>query len=93
MRLDPVGAERPSQAVHVHLERARGLAGGSLAPEGVDEVVAGQHGAAVQEELGEEGPLLRAAERERASVGNGLHRPEHAKFHRFDPLQTTASGS
>ena len=30
---------------------------------------------------------------ERAPVDDGLHRPEHAKFHLFDPLKTTASGS
>jgi hypothetical protein len=48
---------------------------------------------AVQEELGKEGTLLRAAEPDRMPVDDGLNRPEHAEFHLFDPLQTTASGS
>ena len=93
VRLDPLGSEGAAQAVHVDLERARGLAGRRLSPEGVDEMLSGHDGAAVQEQLGEESALLRAAERERTPVDDGLHRPEQAEFQLFDPLQTTASGS
>jgi len=35
----------------------------------------------VQEELREEGPLLRPAERERTPVGDRLNRSKYAEFH------------
>jgi hypothetical protein len=86
VRLDAVGADRPPEPVHVDLER-RARRARRLVPESVDEMVAGQHGAAVQQELGEERPLLRAAERHRPASRQGLDGPEDPELHCFARCQ------
>ena len=52
-----------------------------LAPRPFDEPVAADDLAGVEEELGEHGALLRPAERERATLGTSLERPEDGEFH------------
>jgi len=55
-RHDPVGAERPPQGVHVHLERATDARGGIFAPDGVDQPLARDRLVGVQQQHGEQRP-------------------------------------
>src|SRR5581483_10372271 len=80
-RLDPLGAERLPEAVHVDLERGDGRAGRIVAPDQVDEPVARNRLAGAEQERGEHGPLLRPPERDPALVRAGLDRAQHAEFH------------
>jgi quercetin dioxygenase-like cupin family protein len=50
-------------------------------------VLAGEEGAVAEEQLGQEGTLLRPAERQRAIAGHGLDRPEQTEFGDEDPFQ------
>ena len=79
VRLDALGADRAPQAVHVDLEGRAGR-GRRVVPQGVHEVVARQHGAAVQEQLCQERTLLRPAERQHAPLRQRLDGPENRKF-------------
>ena len=63
MRLDPLGAERLSQAVHVDLQRADRGVRRLVAPERIDEPVAGHDAAAFEQQRREQSPLLRRAYR------------------------------
>ena len=90
--LDAVGADRAAQAVDVDLQRGPRGVGRLLAPDRVDETLPRDDAAAVEKELGEDGALLRAAERQRHAVRDRLHRPEDAKLD-LDPLKSVSSGS
>ena len=81
-----VWPERLPQLRNVHLDRLGGRLG-RLAPGSGHEPVAADDLAGVEEELREDGALLRPAERERASVGTGLERPEDREFHAASSLQ------
>ena len=80
---DPLGAERLAQPVDVDLQRAdRGLRR-PLAPDRVDELAA-RHGLVrAQQQIGEDGALLRAAERQRPSTEPRLERPEQQELHGY----------
>ena len=82
MRFEPIRSERSSQPVHVHLERGDGARRWPLAPEHVDEPFARDDRAASKQELGEEGALLAAAERDRRALRDHLDRPQQPKFRR-----------
>ena len=62
-RLDPLGAERAPQAVHVDLERLDGGGGRRLAPQAVDQLLGRHDTPAVDEQQREQPALLRRAER------------------------------
>ena len=83
---DPVGADRPAERMHVHLERARRARGGLLAPDPVDQAVGRDDVVRVEQELREQGTRPRPAERDRRTVvSDHLHRPEQPEFHALTP--------
>ena len=83
---DPVGADRPPERVHVHLERARRARGRLLAPDPVDQAVGRDDVVRVEQELREQGARPRPAERDRRTVvSDHLHRPEQPEFHALTP--------
>ena len=84
---DPVGPERLSQCVDVHLERAGPARRRCLAPDPVDQPVGGDCPVRLQEELGEERTWPRPAELHGdAVVVDDLQRPQHAELHLSRPL-------
>ena len=74
--LDPVRAERAPQPVHVHLQRPVSRLRRLLAPERLGEVPVRHDLAAVQEQLGQQRPLLRRPERDGLPVCDGTHRSQ-----------------
>ena len=88
LRLDPLGAERPAKAVDVDLERLLRRGGRFLTPDGVDQPVARDDLAGMQQEGREERTLLRRAESERAPVFNGRKRPEQPELRHRPPLSS-----
>ena len=83
---DPVGADRPAERVHVHLERARRARRRLLAPDPVDQAVGRDDVVRVEQELREQGARPRPAERDRRTVvSDHLHRPEQPEFHALTP--------
>ena len=83
---DPVGADRPAERMHVHLERARRARGWLLAPDPVDQAVGRDDVVRVEQELREQGTRPRPAERDRRTVvSDHLHRPEQPEFHALTP--------
>ena len=77
--LDPLGAERLSQAVDVDLERLNCRARRGGAPELIDQALAGERLIGVEEQHGESA-LLPRPERDGSLIVGGLDRPEQAKF-------------
>ena len=65
----------------MHLKRLLGGVRRALLPQGVDQPVPGHDLIGVEEQHGEERPLLRAAEIERLPAGDHLQRAEDPKFH------------
>jgi hypothetical protein len=80
VRLDPLGAERAAQAVHVDLQRSRRGRGRVLAPDLVHEPVTGDDPVPAQEERREQRPLLRRSHGERLAVSENGHRAEDAEL-------------
>jgi hypothetical protein len=84
--LDPPGAERAPQPVHVDLQRLEGRRRRRLAPEPVGELLGCHDSPTVDEQQGEQPTLLRRAERSRLIVvEQGLNRPQDAELHRTSP--------
>ena len=81
-RLDPLGAERAAEPVHVDLQRLLRGRRRILAPHRIDEPVARHDFARLQEERREQRALLRSPEWERASVDEDRDRPEHPELDR-----------
>ena len=83
---DPVGADRPAERMHMHLERARRARRRLLAPDPVDQAVGRDDVVRVEQELREQGARPRPAERDRRTVvSDHLDRPEQAEFHALTP--------
>ena len=82
-RLDPLGAERAPQAVHVDLQRLERRGRRRLAPQPVDQLLRGYDASAVDEQKREQSSLLRRTERRRPVVEPSLDRPQDAELHRF----------
>ena len=77
LRLDPLWAERPAQAVDVDLERRAADLGRMLAPERVDQPFARHEAPTLQKELRQKRALLRARRaRPRVADREHLERPE-----------------
>jgi hypothetical protein len=94
VRLDPVGADRLPEAVDVDLQRGRGRCGRLVAPECIDERVAGDDLAGAEEEGREQRALLRRSQRDVTPIGERLERAKDVKLScRFDPLNGPPSGS
>ena len=93
-RLEAVGADGTAQTVDVDLQRADRARGRPLAPERVDEPLARDGRTAPQQQLREQRALLRAAERNRAALGDHLDWTQQPEF-RPDPSldKRTSSGS
>ena len=95
--LEPVGADRATQPVDVHLKGADRARRRPVAPERVDEPLARDRRAAPEEELRQKRPLLRAAQCDRAALADHLDRPQQPKFHptlpRSASLKRILSGS
>ena len=81
LRQDQIPAERLAQLGDVHLERRPGGVGRRGTPELVDEPVAGDDLVGVQQQEGEQGALLRAAELQDPAFFTDLERPEDAELH------------
>ena len=80
-RQDHIVAERFAQLRDValnDLDRARGSV---LAPQLVDQPISREHLAAVNQQHSQQRTLLRAAQRERATVLRDLKRPKYSKVH------------
>ncbi len=81
LRQDQIPAERLAQLGDVHLERRPGGLREVRHPELVDEPVAGDDLVGVQQQGGEQGALLRAAEPQDPAFFPDLERPEDPKLH------------
>ncbi len=79
--LDALGAEGLAKVRRVALERVAGRLGRLLAPHLVDQDLGRDEVVRAQEQVGEDRPLLRAAERDRAVPLGDLQRPEDAELH------------
>jgi hypothetical protein len=81
-RLDQrVRRQRPPQPRDVRLQRRRRVAGRVLAPQRLDDAVAGEHLARVQDEQRQHRALPQASERDRVPVHHHLEGPEHPDLH------------
>ena len=79
---DPVGAERRTERMDVHLERVQRPGRRRLAPDPVDQPVGGDGLVRLEEQLGEQGTGPRAPQRNRdAVVVEHLQRPQQTEFH------------
>ena len=78
---DPVPAQPSPEVGDVHLKRLLGGVRRALLPQGVDQPVPRHDLIGMEEQHGEERPLLRAAEIERLPAGDHLQRAEDPKFH------------
>src|SRR5215216_687835 len=76
-RLEDAGAQHLTEARDVNLEHLRGGRGHALAPEIIDQALTGDGAARVQQQVGQQGALLRAPEPDRVPlVVFGFHWPE-----------------
>jgi hypothetical protein len=78
--LDPVGADRPAQAVDVDLKRLHRRAGRVGAPQGVDQPVPRDDAVRVQQHDRQQRALFRRAKGGELVAQDGLDRPEQAEF-------------
>ena len=85
--LDPLRAEDAPEAVDVDLERVRGGAGRVLAPDRVDQPLAGQHLVPAQQQEREQGALLGPSEPQRLARRDGFERAKDAELASSRPLQ------
>jgi hypothetical protein len=79
--LDPLGAHGPSQVPNVRLERVPGGRRRLLPPDGIDEPLRRNDAIRLQQEVGEDGPLLRSAERQGPAVIPRLQWTEQEETH------------
>jgi hypothetical protein len=93
LRLQAVLAQQLAQLGHVDLQRLRRRLGRLVVPERVDQTVRGDGPVPLQEERGEQRPLLRAAQLERAAVVEDLERAQDAEFHGWLPATLTPKGA
>jgi hypothetical protein len=82
-REDAVLPERLAELGDVHLECLLGRSRRLLTPESVDQVVARDDAVRVEEEDGEQRPLLGGADVDRPAVVDDLERPQDTKVHRL----------
>jgi len=67
VRLDPISSEHLAESVDRHLKCVRRRIGGAVAPEAIDQAIS-RHGlVGMEQKEGEEGPLLRPAQRQGAA--------------------------
>ena len=85
VRLDALGADRPTQAVHVDLKRGDRGPRWLGTPERVDEPVARHDRVRVQKQQREQSALLGGSEREQAVVSDYLDRSQDAEFDARSP--------
>jgi hypothetical protein len=86
-RHDPVGADRASKGVDVHLERVLRARGRRFAPDPVDQAVGRDGRVRREQQPSQQRTRPRAAERHGdAIVVEHLQRPQQAEFHALSPL-------
>jgi len=80
VRLDPLSSEHLAESVDRHLKRVRPRVGGAVTPEAVDQAVS-RHGlVGMEQKEGEEGPLLRPAQRQGTAAANDLEGSQQPEF-------------
>jgi hypothetical protein len=80
------GLQDLAEVGHVDLQAVPGGLGAVLAPQLVDQPLDRHHPAGVQQQHGQEGPLLGAAKRQPLALGvQGLQRAENPELHRAAP--------